>query len=230
MKKSISLLTAAALSLCVLGACADNGSISGSERLSEKYSRSKDTSLTYNFADGAQETPDAYNSFTNQATSLELKLFNSLFSGELKNSDKIFFSPASTVLQLGLMLNGASDDAKSELLLAFGGELGVDSLNQCSSYFKSRMESVSSLDSEKSKGDPNAEAEEPKEHVSLKNSLFVDSDCNIKTSFLQSNADFYGNDIFKLDFSSRDSLVTKLSDYSESLGKLCENNYSDISE
>ena len=107
MKKSISLLTAAALSLCVLGACADNGSISGSERLSEKYSRSKDASLTYNFADGAQETPDAYNSFANQATSLELKLFNSLFSGELKNSDKIFFSPASTVLQLGLMLNGA---------------------------------------------------------------------------------------------------------------------------
>lgn len=229
MKKSISLLTAAALSLCVLGACADNGSISGSERLSEKYSRSKDTSLTYNFADGAQETPDAYNSFANQATSLELKLFDSLFSGELKNSDKIFFSPASTVLQLGLMLNGASDDAKSELLLAFGGELGVDSLNQCSSYFKSRMESVSSLDSEKSKGDPNAEAEEPKEHVSLKSSLFVDSDCNIKTSFLQSNADFYGNDIFKLDFSSRDSLVTKLGDYSESLGKLCENNYSEIS-
>lgn len=230
MKKILSVLTAAALALCALGACGDSNSISDSEELSKKYSRSKDASVTYNFSDGAQETPEAYNSFANQAASLELKLFSSLFSGELKDSDKMIFSPASTVLQLGLMLNGASGDAKSELILAFGGELGVDSLNQCSSYFKSRMESVSSLGSQKSESKSEGEAQATKEHISLKNSLLVDGDYDIKASFLQSNADFYGSDVFKLDFSNRESFVSKLGGYSENLGKLCDNSYSDISK
>ena len=57
--------------------------------------------------------------------------------------ESFVFSPASAALQLGALANGASGDTRSEILLALTGTLGLDDLNACSSYFKSRLESVS---------------------------------------------------------------------------------------
>ena len=69
MKRRV-LSLAAALSLC-LTACAQTG-FSGSELLSGGVSRSRDTSLTYNYTDGVSEPPVNYNTFSNAAAGFAL--------------------------------------------------------------------------------------------------------------------------------------------------------------
>ena len=223
MKKFLCIFAAAIP--FALGACSD--SFSGGGELSKSFIRNKDVSVTCNYSDGAAELPEAYNSFSNQATEFELKLFGEVFSRDFKNSDRMIFSPVSSVLQLGFLSNGASGDTQSELILAFGGEVGADALNKCSSYFKSRMESVSKLSAVGSESDseekPGENPTEAKEFVSLSSPFFIDDDFDVKNSFLQSNADYYGNDIFKFDFVDSEGLKSKLTDYSEALSPIADN-------
>ena len=103
-----------------------------------------------------------------------------------KDSGESFvFSPASSALQLVMLANAASPDIRQDILLGFGGTLGIDDLNPCSSYFMSRMEAVSKS------GDKTDAC------VKLGGALLVDNSLDVKTAFLQNIKDFFGYDVLR---------------------------------
>ena len=187
-----------ALSLC---ACANPKEFSDDEKISAKYSRDKSAyAVTYNFSDGAEDPPASYNNFSLSAGELSLKLFAS------RAAEKTSFtiSPVSAVLQLSMLSNAAGKDRRADIISALGGAATVDALNACSSYFKSRMETVSKKGPEK--GDW--------QQVKLSGAMLTEESVEVKSSFLQRVRDYYGYDVFRYDFNGEHA-AEKLDDYLE---------------
>lgn len=199
MKKLLSVL-AACLAVC-LTACSSGGSFGG-EILSKDVERTGDTALTYAYTDGA-EPPAAYNTFANTISGFELKLFRAAYAEGISA-----LTPYQAVSQLGLLANGAKGDTRTEILLALGVELDLDNLNACCSYFESRMENVGRISVERQSEEKTA----AKATISLDKALLVNNTTDVRRAFLQTNADFYGDEILRFDFGSKD-VVRKLDDY-----------------
>ena len=195
MKKRL-LSLAAAAALC-LTACASE-TFSDNEFLSRGVARSKDASLTYNYADGASEPPLAYNSFANTAATFGFKLLRRSYQEDGTTA----VMPANTLLQLSLLTNGAKGDTKKEILYALGNELDSDSLNTCSSYFQSRMQTV---------GKQTEDGKDTPPTLSLPRMLFLNNGNDVRKTFLQTNADFFGADILRFDFAD-DTARIRLND------------------
>lgn len=213
MKKTIALLMGLILSASALTACSDPSEFSKKEHLSMDYTRSTDPTENYNYNDGAIN-PSSYNNYANSITNFELKMFRHYYSLKEDKDSSFVFSPINTTLQLGLLANGASGDTKSEIVLAMGGnDLSLEEINKCSSYFKSRMESVSkSGDNEVDELTGKKAEETVDEYVKLDNNLIFNDTSDVKTSFLQKNANFYGNNIFRVVFSDENAL-TKINNH-----------------
>ena len=200
--KKLTTVIAAALCVC-LTACSAAEGFSGNEILSDSVKRNRDSSVTYNYADGCREAPTAYNSFANTVTGFSLKLLRNAYDGQA-----ISLAPASSAIQLGLLANGTNGDSRSEILLALGGELDLDSYNTCCSYFKSRMESVG-----KTASSGNKDKTESQQRLKLGGALFINDKTDVRSAFLQTNANFYSDDVIRYDFSSgADKLKAYLGD------------------
>ncbi len=203
MKRFASAALAALLTVLLLSACGDPQLFSDSETLSATVQRNKDTSVTFNYADGAQELPKAYTSYAVGITDFSLR---QLRFRATASTDSFVFSPAAASLQAALLANGASKDTRQEILQALGGgALTLEDINTCSSYFKSRMESVSKADS----------SEANAAHVTFDSTLLVDEAVDVRSAFLQANADYYGCDIFRFDFKGEHA-AQKLNHYWQS--------------
>ncbi|MEF2885868.1 MAG: serpin family protein [Ruminococcus sp.] len=200
MKKRIACLAAAA-ALC-LTACAGE-SFSDNEFLSRGVARSRDTSLTFNYADGASEPPLAYNSFANTTATFGFKLLRRSY----REDGNTAVMPANAILQLSLLLNGAKGDTKQEILFALGNELSADSLNTCSSYFQSRMQTVGRKYLEQQSED----GKDISPTLTIPRMLFLNDGNDFRKTFLQANADFFGADILRFDFAD-DMARVKLDD------------------
>ncbi len=206
MKRRIT--AAAAALLMLLCACGNPKLFTDEEKLTGTVSRSKDITQTYNYADGAQEPPTSYKNYISGMMDFSLRQLRQ-HSQDAKES--FVFSPASAALQLGALANGASGDTRSEILLALTGTLGLDDLNACSSYFKSRLESVSRA----------GKKEAPAEQLTFGGALCIDKSADVKTSFLQAEKDFYGYDVFRYDYKGEhaaDKLNSALSAYTSDSG------------
>lgn len=206
MKRRIA--AAAAAMLMVLCACGNSKQFSDEEKLTGTVTRSKDTALTYNYADGAQEPPSSYKDYISGMLDFSLRQLRQR-SQDVKES--FVFSPVSAALQLGALANGASGDTRSEILLALTGTLGLDDVNACSSYLKSRLESVSRT----------GQKETPAEQLTFGGALCIDKSADVKTSFLQAEKDFYGYDVFRYDYKGEhasDKLNSALSAYTSDSG------------
>ncbi len=215
-KKLLSGFLCAALICAALCACSDSNVFSDRERLSAGYTRPTDAEKTYNYADGAAQPPAAYNSYANLITGYELKLFRNMAA----ENSTFAFSPAANAIGLSLLANGAKGDTLSEIKLALGLDLSTEDLNTCSSYFKSRLESVSKK--EESKTDElsgKTVAEENPGELTLGEALLFNNKSDVRTAFLQNNADYYGADIARFDFSDKGNSVK--------LNSLLDINYSD---
>lgn len=200
MKKLKSIIAAA---VCVsLAACSAATGFSGNEILSDSVKRDKDVSVTYNYADGCREAPTAYNSFANTVTGFSLKLLRKSYDGKAMS-----IAPFSAAAQLGLLANGAKGDTRAAILLALGGELDLDSFNICCSYFKSRMENVGKIARAQETGN-----KDENKTLTLDGALFINDKTDVRSSFLQANADFYGDDIIRYDFSAG---ADKLEEYTD---------------
>jgi serpin B len=196
-KKVISGFLCAALICAALCACSDPNVFSDKELLSAGYTRSDDVKKTYNYADGAAEPPGAYNSYANLITGYELKLFRNAAVG----NSTFVFSPAANALGLSLLANGAKGDTLSEIKLALGLDLSNEDLNTCSSYFKSRLESVRKKEGSKTDElSGKTVAEENPAELKIGEALLFNNKSDVRTAFLQNNADFYGADIARFDF------------------------------
>lgn len=206
MKRIISVLMCALICVCALTSCSGEDGFSDSEALFRSYTRSENTDKTYNFEDGAAEPPASYNTYSELITAYCLKLFRSELADSGEESS--CRSPLGAALMLSQLSGGMKGDALSELQLALGNGLDSDTLNTCSSYLKSRLESVSRM---YSGSETSLESEENGNgsYVNLDSYLLVNSDKDILSAFLQANADYYGSEVYRLDFSS-DSSEEKL--------------------
>ena len=195
--KALPIAALLALTL-TLTSCGDPGKFSDSEIISKEQKRDTDTAVTYNYADGASEPPKSYNSYTNAVESLSFNMLRKKFSQQ--NGESFVFSPSSTALQLSLLANGASADLRKEILLSFEN-LTTEEINQSASYFKSRMEEVGlpKKNERESDFDPLSA-----EHASLFENLFINSGNELTSAFFKTNADFYGFNIIRSDFSNND--------------------------
>lgn len=197
MKKQIlSALMCAALITTGLCACSSSDGFNKGEILSSKYTRSKDAEKTYNYRDGAAEPPTAYNSYANLIMGYELKLFRNYAA---QNDGSFVFSPASNALSLSLIANGAKGDTLSEISLVLGSDLPIESLNTCSSYFKSRLETVAEAENKKT-DELSGKKADTTAFIKLNNTLLFNNNTDVKTAFLQTNADFYGAQAVRFDF------------------------------
>lgn len=217
MKKIISLSLCIALSALTLCACGDDTKMSSKELLSDNYTRSTDIEKTYNYTDGAIDSPSTYNEFKNEITDFELKLFRNSFK---ENSDSTFITaPINVVAQLGLLANGASKDSQTEILNALGNDINLTVINECMSYFMSRIQAIADTDDEKIDELTGKKITSTSEsYVKLKEALVFNNTLDVKSKFLQTNADYYGSDVFRIGFEDKNSL-TKLNnafaDFSE---------------
>lgn len=185
MKRKLTALLAAAL--CpLLVACANPKEFSDGETLTKKYTRSSDITQTYNYADGAQDAPTAYNSYTAAVTGFSFKMLGALAETE---QSSFVCSPAVCALELGMLANAASGDLRQDILLALGANFSLSDLNACSSYFKSRMETVSKAKLKKD--------EKTEDFVRLQGAMLLEDGTDVKSAFLQNVADFYGFDVFR---------------------------------
>lgn len=205
------LRAAAAALLCaaLLSSCANPAVFSDGERLTSQKKRNSDAAVTFNYSDGAVEPPSSYNTYSNQISDFSLKL---LRSRAKKETESFVFSPAASALQLSLLANGANAETRREILRALcGSEITVDDLNTCSSYFKSRLEAVSRLD----------QKQKPAEKVRLDSALLVSDSVDVKSSFLQTAADYYGCDVYRYSFKGEhaaDKLNDRFSQYTNDCG------------
>lgn len=206
MKKIISLSLCIALSAMTLCACGDNTQMSSKEKLSDNYTRSTDVEQTYNYNDGATDSPSTYNEFKNEITDFELKLFRNSFK---ENKGEMFVTaPINIVAELGVLANGASKDSQTEILNALGDDINLDAVNECMSYFLSRIQSVANQESEKIDELTGKKiTSDSTNYIKLKQALAFNDTLDVKSKFLQTNADYYGSDIYRLNFTDENSLV-----------------------
>lgn len=195
-QRLLSALMCAALLTTGLCACSGSDGFNKGEVLSSKYTRNKDAEKTYNYRDGAAEPPTAYNSYANLIMGYELKLFRNYAA---QNGGSFVFSPASNALSLSLIANGAKGDTLSEITLALGNDLSVENLNTCSSYFKSRLETVAEAESKKT-DELSGKKAETTAFMKFDDALLINNNTDVKTAFLQANADFYGAQAVRFDF------------------------------
>lgn len=206
MKRFISLSLCIALSALTLCACGDNTQMSSKEKMSDNYKRSTDIEQTYNYIDGATDSPSAYNEFKNEITDFELKLFRNSFK---ENEGNMFVTaPINIVAELGVLANGASKDSQTEILNALGDDLNLDAVNECMSYFMSRIQSVADMESEKIDELTGKKiTSDTTNYIKLKQALVFNDTLDVKSKFLQTNSDYYGSDIYRLNFTDENSLV-----------------------
>lgn len=207
MKKTIALLMCFTLAVCTLCACGDPTNFSDKETLSNDYTRSTDPAENYNYNDGATSAPMSYNVYSSSIANFELRMFRNYYSQNADKTKSSVFAPAGAALQLSLLANGATGNTQDEIRQAIGKDLTVENINQCSSYFKSRMEAVSKSGSgEVDELSGKKEEKSKSEYVSFGLDLFFNDTSDVKTSFLQTNASYFGNDVYRFLFSDENSV------------------------
>lgn len=207
MKKAIAVLMCLALVVCTFCACGDPTDFSDGEKLSKDYTRSTDPAESFNYNDGASSAPLSYNVYASSVSNFELRLFRNCFAQKSDKTKSSVFAPATAALQLSLLANGATGDTKDEIRMALGKDLTIDNINQCSSYFKSRMEAVSKTGSGEVDELSGKKTEESKsEYVRFGLNLFFNDISDVKTSFLQTNASYFENNVYRFLFSDENAV------------------------
>lgn len=203
MKKLLSSILCIVMFAAVLTACQDPNSFSNSERLSDDYTRSTDPQKSFNYNDGAQDPPSTYTFYASSVTDFELRMFRNYY--QQSKEEAFVFSPAGTALELGYLMNGASGDTKNEISLAVGKDVSEENFNLCSSYFQSRLKAVSLSEKDESSNSSEKEKEADTDSISLNASVFINDTADVKSAFMQANASYYANDIFRFIFSDENS-------------------------
>jgi len=204
MKKALSVALCLLMAGTVLTACSNPDEFSDSENLSLKYTRSDKTDDTFNYADGAETAPSSYDTYSAKITDFELRLFRNRHK-----SGSYVFCPANAVLNLEAMANGASGDTQEEITNALCSGATLENMNQCASYFASRIQSVASSDKSpesSQSSEKDSEKNSDKSFVKLCNSLISNDNADIMTGFLQTTKDYYDTNVLRFNFSDSDAL------------------------
>lgn len=125
---------------------------------------------------------DSDDAFILAQTELALKLFKAS-ANESKN-ENVLISPLSILLALAMTANGADNETRAEMEALLGGDIPLEELNE---YIYTYVNSLPS--SEKAK-------------LEIANSIWFKDSESFKANkdFLQTNADYYGAEIYKSAF------------------------------
>ena len=131
---------------------------------------------------------------TSRATAANISFGLNLFSrlNQSKPAENVFFSPASVLWCLSMVLNGAEGKTKDELTSA----LQVTGLNiqDLNSIYRDWRQSLSAID--------------PKVEIEIANSIWSRQGLGIRPEFITLNRTYYGSDVTELDFNNPQSLGT----------------------
>lgn len=119
--------------------------------------------------------------FVNAHTQFAVELLQGAVKTE--NGNNVLVSPLSVQLTLAMVANGAAGTTKSEMETVFGG-IPMDELNRYLYNYRVHL--------------PTADAYK----VTIANSLWINSGAglNVPKAFLQTNADYYGAQVYKSSF------------------------------
>ena len=172
MKKSRIILTLASL-LLLLSIVLNLGGCMNSFASDDLMKGVKARSVTGKNSDDA---------FVLAQTELALKLFKAS-ANESKN-ENVLISPLSILLALAMTANGADNETRAEMEALLGGDIPLEELNE---YIYTYVNSLPS--SEKAK-------------LEIANSIWFKDSESFKANkdFLQTNADYYGAEIYKSSF------------------------------
>ena len=137
--------------------------------------------LTYDLMEGIvprvrSDAPTAVsNDDATAATDFAVRLFREAYDG-----NNTLISPLSAMLALSMTANGAKGKTLSQMESAFG--MSLDDLNE---FFYSYRTGL---------------AQTEKSKLTLANSIWLHGSFNVKSTFLQTNADFFGADAYKTPF------------------------------
>lgn len=179
MKRIVSVLTAAALAVLAFCSCGD---LVLGEDLTVKVK--PDENAAYNFKNFETAPPPAYSNYKTSAMNFSFNMLNSLDGGS--------FSPMALYYQLSLLQNAASSATQNSIKNLTSEGLSLEDLNACNAYFFSRLDNLSKPE----KG----------RYIDITGDFFLNEKTPYSQSFLLSNADYYNQGIFRLDYSSESFL------------------------
>jgi len=119
-------------------------------------------------------------------------LFRKAVNEDLQNNKaNTLVSPLSVSFALGMLVNGAEGETKNEIMNALGyKDLSVDQVNEFSQKLTEIL--TSTADTSVS--------------FSIANSIWYDTNFNVKETFVQTNKTFYDAEVNKIDFKSPDAI------------------------
>ena len=186
MKKSFKRAVCAMLSAAVLlGVCACGGKAGSgfSNSTSDLMAGFKPSTnaLSFKKDDGLERT------FENEYRSFAFRLFSQCAKKDSSHQNTLV-SPLSVMTALAMTANGANDNTLAEMLNALNGETAQD-ISQLNQYLGAYLGSLPS---------------EPKAKFASANSIWVrEGSLDVKKEFLQTNADYYGADVFQSEFDEK---------------------------
>ena len=121
--------------------------------------------------------------FTESQMALAWKLFREVYDEEPNGN--VLISPLSIQLALAMTANGASGQTRKEMEALLGGGKSMEELNE---YLYSYVKRLSSEEACK---------------LAIANSIWFRDDFQADREFLQTNADYYGSQIYKAKFDKR---------------------------
>ncbi|MBR3864672.1 MAG: serpin family protein [Clostridia bacterium] len=126
------------------------------------------------------------NEFIGAQTALSLELFKQVIS--VDGGKNTLISPLSISVALAMATNGANANTREQMQRVLGGNLPIESLNEyLYNYVNNNL--------------PNGE----KYKVKVANSIWLrnSKEFKVKQSFLQTNANYYGAQVYKTDFDNQ---------------------------
>ena len=185
MKKLLSALFAVVFVIAALTSCSND---TLGESLAQRVK--PDDKASYNFNVTETSSPTSYESYRTAAMNFSINM--------LKILKQAAYSPMALYYQLSMLQNAASGDTRSSIKHLTGDSLSLDELNECNGYFFSRLEAL---------GNKKTSA-----YIDINGSFLFNETAPVSQSFLLTNADFYNQDVFRLDFSS-DDFTAKVNSY-----------------
>ncbi len=204
MRKSVLSLIAILMTALLLCSCfADPNKVTESDSLIHDIDVTyEEGEFDYTYNEKEPVTPVSYNEYQEGGAEFACNLLKASYQENCNTA----VAPASAYLQVSLLANGSVKAAKNEILDAVGNNISFDVLNESSQYFQSRL----AYFTEKSKDKDYT--------INMQNNLWCNDLFNIKTSFLKTDAKYYGIDIYRFLF-SEDTALNKINnatlDYTE---------------
>lgn len=186
MKAKFFSLLCLCLCILIIFASCSSSTINSEENLMTDISY--DENCTYSFVNGETAAPTSYTSYKNAACDFSFRILASLY----ESGKNAAFSPAGIFTQLSELEFASTGDNHKEIKQLVGKNIASDKLSQSSGYFLSRLEALSNKDKDY--------------YIDIGNTLLFNSNMVVSKSFLINNANYFNENIIRLNYDDENSV------------------------